>query len=303
MGTSGARVPAAVCRLLSRARPKCPERHWNGLRHRSPPHRLFHKAPGKRPPRRRLVPRQSCGKIGIGGGRAAPGQHWGRAARPSRLRGLPPIHSRARTGLELKRLGIPKLITLLAALLMVVSGIILSHFTGGRDAVAAPRIAPPAAGVPATQAPESPIAAPAAGPRPAGEQKAPGAEAAEPATTSPKPAAPAPAPVPPGVRAPRKPAPLSRATSRLPLPPLSPADFGPVQAGGAAPATGPAPNVLWLSGVIQGDPRVALLRRGEHRYVMQEGGTFESYRVLKITSNSVTLQRGTKKQTLRVGQH
>jgi hypothetical protein len=59
--------------------------------------------------------------------------------------------------------------------------------------------------------------------------------------------------------------------------------------------------VLWLSGVINGDPKVALLRRGDSRYLVREGGTFESYRVVRITSNSVTVQRGGSKRTLRVG--
>ena len=66
---------------------------------------------------------------------------------------------------------------------------------------------------------------------------------------------------------------------------------------------GPAPTVLWLSGVIQGDPKVALLRRGEKRYLVKEGGTFERYRVVKIASNSITIQRGGSKQTLRVGEY
>ena len=68
-------------------------------------------------------------------------------------------------------------------------------------------------------------------------------------------------------------------------------------------SAGPAPNVLWLSGVIQGDPKLALLRRGEKRYLVKEGGSFERYRVAKIGSNSVTIQRGSRKLTLRVGQY
>ena len=68
--------------------------------------------------------------------------------------------------------------------------------------------------------------------------------------------------------------------------------------------SGPPPGVLWLSGVIQGEQKVAVLRRGESRYVVREGETFEErYRVVTISSNSVTLERGGKNQTLRVGQY
>jgi hypothetical protein len=62
--------------------------------------------------------------------------------------------------------------------------------------------------------------------------------------------------------------------------------------------------VLWLAGVIQGDPRVALLRRGKSRFLVEEGDSFEDhYRVVSISSNCVTLERGTRKQTLRVGEY
>ncbi len=83
----------------------------------------------------------------------------------------------------------------------------------------------------------------------------------------------------------------------LPLPPLSPPNFG------AQPtALDPPPNVLWLSGVIQGNPKVALFRRGDNRYLVKEGGVVEGYQVANITSNSVTIQRGSRKRTLRIGQ-
>jgi hypothetical protein len=68
--------------------------------------------------------------------------------------------------------------------------------------------------------------------------------------------------------------------------------------------SGPPPDVLWLSGVVQGEPRVAVLRRGENRYVVSEGDVFEeNYRVLTISSNTISLQRGSRKRTLRVGQY
>ena len=81
------------------------------------------------------------------------------------------------------------------------------------------------------------------------------------------------------------------------LPPLYGADMGQEMGG-------PPPGVLWLSGVIQGQPKMALLRRDENRYLVREGETIEGrYRVIGISANSVTLQRGSRKQTLRLGQY
>ena len=67
---------------------------------------------------------------------------------------------------------------------------------------------------------------------------------------------------------------------------------------------GPPPGVLWLSGIIQGEPTLAVLRRDSNRYRVREGDTIEgSYRVIAISSASVTLQRGGSKKVLRVGQY
>jgi len=61
---------------------------------------------------------------------------------------------------------------------------------------------------------------------------------------------------------------------------------------------------MWLSGVIHGDPKLALLRRGENRYLIREGDTVDGkYQVIEISANSVVLQRGGRRQTLRVGQY
>ncbi len=96
--------------------------------------------------------------------------------------------------------------------------------------------------------------------------------------------------------------PAPERTPRPSLPPFHPA--AQADRGGLQPVSGPPPEVLWLSGVIQGERQVAVLRRGENRYLVKDGETFENrYRVIAISSNSVTLQRGSRKQTLRVGQY
>ncbi|MDH5201367.1 MAG: hypothetical protein OEW93_10795 [Candidatus Bathyarchaeota archaeon] len=103
------------------------------------------------------------------------------------------------------------------------------------------------------------------------------------------------------------PRPKRVAPTRRPLPPESLPPFPPALYGAAPlgePASGPPPSVLWLSGVIQGDPKVALLRRGSNRYLVREGDKIENrYRVTRISSDSVTLRRGTRTQTLRLGQY
>jgi hypothetical protein len=59
---------------------------------------------------------------------------------------------------------------------------------------------------------------------------------------------------------------------------------------------------LWLAGVVEGDPKLAVVRRGESRYLVKEGDSVEgTYRVTKITSSTVTLQRGRRSLTLRLG--
>jgi hypothetical protein len=66
---------------------------------------------------------------------------------------------------------------------------------------------------------------------------------------------------------------------------------------------GPPPNVLWLSGIIQGSPKLAVIRRGEERYMVREGESVGgAYRVSKITASAVTLQRGRRTLLLRLGQ-
>jgi hypothetical protein len=49
---------------------------------------------------------------------------------------------------------------------------------------------------------------------------------------------------------------------------------------------------------------MALLRQGENRYLVREGDTVGGkYQVIEISANSVVLQRGGRKQTLRLGQY
>jgi hypothetical protein len=92
-----------------------------------------------------------------------------------------------------------------------------------------------------------------------------------------------------------------RAASDGPLPPFQPPDWSAAEAPSGAP--GRSPSVLWLSGVIQGNPKVALLRRGEERFLVREGDTVDGvYRVSAISGSSVTLARGRRRLTLRVGQ-
>jgi hypothetical protein len=188
--------------------------------------------------------------------------------------------------MKLKRLGLPNIIALSAALLMVIAGLVISRVGGGPEAAAAPESAKPA-----------PVVAPALA--------AEAAESSEAETAEPEAAEPKKAPVPSASAEPKKataPVAAPRPSPTRSLPPLPPPEWG-APAAGEEPS-GPPPGVLWLSGVIQGEQRVAVLRRGESRYVVREGETFEGkYRVVAISSNSVTLERGGKKQTLRVGQY
>ncbi|HUU53316.1 MAG TPA: hypothetical protein VMY87_00215 [Armatimonadota bacterium] len=193
--------------------------------------------------------------------------------------------------MKLKRLGLPKIIALSAALIMVIAGLVLSRVSGGREAAAPPHASEVAAvptpglvvpeGVQSGETEKSPPAAEIGAAKPS-DRPAPKKSVDQASSTNPKPA--------------------PRPSSRRSLPPLPPPEWG-----APAPAeepSGPPPGVLWLSGVIQGERRVAVLRRGENRYVVREGDAFEEkYRVVTISSNSVTLEGGGSRQTLRVGQY
>lgn len=252
---------------------------------------------GRRVIRRRLVRGFPCGIIGIEA--ACCVQTSFCAARRAVWPAIGWLPYREGS-MRLKRLGIPKVIAILAALLMVVAGLLISRAGGGPEAAASPAAVSPTPVVAPAPVAEAVEATQEEAPAEAAEPKEAEAEAAAEAKTAAAPVA-----APKGTSAPvpaRKAAAAPKPSPRRSLPPLPPPEWS------AQPATeessGPPPGVLWLSGVIQGEPRVALLRRGESRYVVREGDTFEErYRVVTISSNSVTLERGGKKQTLRVGQY
>ena len=140
-----------------------------------------------------------------------------------------------------------------------------------------------------------PEAPDAAGPEVSEDQPEAQSAEAEPAGVA-EPAVESPAEAPPHTS--QQPVARPKPAPRASLPPFQPSLAAPGR------AVGPPPGVLWLAGVIQGDRPVALLRRGKSRFLVREGDSFEDrYRVASISSNSVTLERGTRKQTLRVGEY
>jgi len=210
------------------------------------------------------------------------------------------------------RIGLSKLILLSGAVLMVIVGFALSGVTGDREIAAAPRqvssagppplsigfemSAEPAASDPtSTTEPERKASEPERSE--AAEKPAETAETSKPQVKAESVVTPRPTPKP---ATSSKPTPKTSTTRSLP--PLPPPEWSMTDA--PAEPTGPPPGVLWLSGVIQGDPRVALLRRGDSRYVVKEGDIIEDrYVVSEIGNNSVTLKYGSRTKTLRVGQY
>ena len=199
-----------------------------------------------------------------------------------------------------KQVDVRRLTAIIAASLMVATGIVLTRLSGDRDAAAAARTPERSTRARLAVTPIPVVAAEPTVPRKEQPDQRPLERAEQPAPPAARPQ-PAPAPAAPRSAAYPTAPPLPRkTTSRHQLPPFPVPDaIAPTP--GQAALDRPAPNVLWLSGVINGDPKVALLRRGDSRYLVKEGGTFESYRVVKIASNSVTIQRGGSKRTLRVG--
>jgi len=189
---------------------------------------------------------------------------------------------------------------LLAALAMVVAGLVLcrlgtpvaSSTTPEAGAAAATRVQAPE---PAREAEPTESAAPATEPSDLAETPGP----AQQSTTEVQAPAPAPRkPAPPAAPKPkvvtRKPVPQSY------LPPFQPGGYATQTTG----MSGPPADVLWLSGVIQGEPKVAVLRRGEKRYYVRQGDTIDDgYTVVRISSNEVTLQRGRRTRAIRLGQY
>ncbi|MGD0113510.1 MAG: hypothetical protein ABSD48_16760 [Armatimonadota bacterium] len=86
------------------------------------------------------------------------------------------------------------------------------------------------------------------------------------------------------------------ATGRGPVPPLLPPLYGPQLTGIAARP----PDVLRLTGTMEGRERLAIMRRGTNRYMARLGDIVDGQRVVGISADSVVLQRGTHKRTLRL---
>jgi len=182
------------------------------------------------------------------------------------------------------------------ALGVAAAGVIMAYARGPNEAPAAPQREVRAQAEP-----------------PPGVLTAPSGLRAEPAPPAPKAASgEAPRPVPQAPRAgrpvarARRPAishqlgPRAAADPLGPLPPFLPTLDGP-GSGLQRPAP-PPPAVLRLTGVVGGEQKLALLRRGESRYLVRVGDTVESgYRVAKITDAAVVLQKGRRTRTLRLG--
>lgn len=89
------------------------------------------------------------------------------------------------------------------------------------------------------------------------------------------------------------------------LPPF-PNIFGPVKpvdpTGSSTVATpAPAQDPLVLTGIIQGDPPVAVFRRAEKRFIVKPGDEFAGYQVTEIAAQRVALARGSKHHSLSLG--
>jgi hypothetical protein len=202
--------------------------------------------------------------------------------------------------MKLKRLGLPKIAAISAAFVMVVVGLVLCRVSGDPEAAAALDHTTTAAleASPGLEGTDTVADAPEAGPAEVAPATGEVVFARDAAPRAPSPSSPRAAAAPDLAR----PSQSARPAPTRSLPPLPPPNWEAVSAPSAT--LGPPPGVLWLSGVVQGEPQVAVLRRGENRYVVTEGDVFEtSYRVVDISSNTITLQRGSRKQTLRVGQY
>jgi|GEM_PF-2575512 len=202
-------------------------------------------------------------------------------------------------------LSAPKAMALVAAILMVVAGLMLSRVAANRDAtdegsIRVVRVVPPVTlecgekSKPEVGVREEII--PVLDEAEDEDQTAVDSDESK-AVVSPSPA------IERDVVKPAVPVTPSRkaASGSRTLPPLPPPEWA-APAGGEEPSV-PPPGVLWLSGVIQGDPMVALLRRGENRFLVRKGDVFEGYEVVDISSNSVMLHRGGRTTKLRLGQY
>jgi len=193
-----------------------------------------------------------------------------------------------------------RIAALFAALLMVAAGLILCRLEAP---LASSTAATPTAPTTAQEQPQPDGAQPAPqDPTPSEEVASPSGQISAqdtkadetPRVVAPKPREPI------GAATRKRAAPAQKAVPQAYLPPFQPGLY-------AAPTDGPSgppSNVLWLSGVIQGDPKLAVLRQGENRYLVREGDAIDNgYRVVQISTNNVTLKRRGKNRVLRLGQY
>jgi len=179
------------------------------------------------------------------------------------------------------------LVALCMALSALAGSMLAGHAGASSRRDASPRPASPAR--PAL--PRVAMAPVAAGLTPAGRL------AIRPGAATPKLSLPSAPPARHRVAAKRRPIPVS-VYSRGPLPPLLPPLSGSVVVG--EPAARPAPPTLRLTGIVGGAEKLAVLRRGEKRFMVRAGDTVEAYRVTGVSNRSVTLQRGSQTRTLRL---
>jgi len=188
---------------------------------------------------------------------------------------------------------------LLAALLMVAVGLILCRLEAPLASSTAPTPTAPAGALaqPSQAEPSTPEgsvppghAADSSDQMPAQDTSA--GETAHPAAAKPQESV--------STSARKRAAPARKAVPQAYLPPFQPGLYGASSDG----PPGPPPNVLWLSGVIQGEPKLAVLRRGGNRYLVREGDAIEGgYRVARISTQTVTLQRRGRTLVLRLGEY
>lgn len=86
------------------------------------------------------------------------------------------------------------------------------------------------------------------------------------------------------------------------------ASAGMMQPGGTSPgtmaasqATGLSDNVLRVTGIIEGDPTIAILRKGDARYIVRVGDPVQGYVVESISGRRVVLAAGGERRSLFLG--
>lgn len=202
--------------------------------------------------------------------------------------------------MRLAKPGMIRIAALFAALFMVAAGLILCRLEPplASSAAATPTASTTAEGQPQPDAEEPGPQAPAPSEDVASPSGQTSPQSTKPDETPPVVASKPQEPI--AATTNKRAAPPRKAVPQAYLPPFQPGLY-------AAPTDGPSgppSNVLWLSGVIQGDPKLAILRQGENRYLVREGDALDNgYRVVQISTNNVTLNRRGKNRVLRLGQY